>query len=218
MLVMLNACYKNNCEYPLYSDGTSDEREYSPQQVLWHLSIYKVADKYDIPQLVQVSIKQAASLLKGALADHKKRDAITSEMVANVGLREILGYVYEVSGHRVPQDKDHLRWTFTNLLSQQSQTRLLNTAKRGLFHAEVRKIAQDIPQFAQDLFLFLTCPLPGTAPEQPRLIALVEEVHCPRPTCNGMQWKTTPLVRSACQTCGAQIDWKARTVLPGPIQ
>jgi hypothetical protein len=119
IIVMLNACYKNNCEYPLYSDGSSSKDQYSVQHVLWHLGIYKVADKYDIPKLVHVAILQA--------------------------------------GHPL--------------------TRFLSVTEQGLFQAEVRNIARDMPQFAQDLFLFLSRPLTGTEPS--RFLALVEEVKCP---------------------------------------
>jgi hypothetical protein len=170
---------------------------------LWHLSIYKVADKYDIPKRMKAAVFQAASLVKGALEENSKIDPCTPEIVAKLSLREVLAKIYELTGHR--SYKDPLRHTILTVLVRHPATALVNVVKHGLFQANLRSIGEAIPQYAQDMILYMTSPMTWAQP--PKFLAVVEELEFSHANCRKKWWKRAGLLKSYCMSCGQINYW-----------
>jgi hypothetical protein len=101
LVTMLDACYNHDCAYKTRPDTLS--KSYSAAHFLWQLSVYQVADKYEVPNLITATKSQAANTLRHAL-DSVSKLAATPENVARLGLREIVQGMYEITGHRPRTD------------------------------------------------------------------------------------------------------------------
>jgi hypothetical protein len=202
---MLKTCYKEDGKYPLRSARAANVDQYSVGLVLWHLSVYKVADKYEAPKILNAATCNVVYLLEYGLNNFSKVEPCTPEIISKVGLREILGAVYELTGHRTMNDT--LRKYVLNVLLLHPSTTYFNVIKLHRFAEEMREIAKDLPDFGRDMFLMITKPSPETQP--PKFLGIMKEVTCPQATCNKKQWVFTRIVKSHCMACGVSSDWEA---------
>jgi hypothetical protein len=101
LVTMLDACYNHDCVYKTRPDTLP--KSYSAAHVLWQLSVYQVADKYEVPNLITATKFQAANTLRHALDSVSKMEA-TPENVARLSLHEIVQGMYEIRGHRPRTD------------------------------------------------------------------------------------------------------------------
>ncbi|KAF2004114.1 hypothetical protein P154DRAFT_560918 [Amniculicola lignicola CBS 123094] len=119
--------------YDFYrSEDESHDQDGAKDLVLYHLSIYEVADKYNVPHLVA----QAADHVSTALQELLRVIKITQ--YGREAIEEI-------------DSSEPLRKDLVSLLSCQPGFRLFGNA--GYFTSTILKLTREIPEFAQDFLL-----------------------------------------------------------------
>jgi hypothetical protein len=205
---MLEACYHPTHKYSIHvRTGAMDT---PPSITIFHIGMYKVADKYDVAELRKVAARKTVNSLNRAMTRFEDNLSTFTDVhaaIRGVGLFEILKEAYDVVGHK--ESTDYLRTKLLDLIMKHGATCILGL-EPGRLHAELRKATKEIPEFGSDMFLG-TLDTAQTWREKPECISpaflgFMELVTCP--TCHEMWEKNASVEYGHCVHCGAGHQYK----------
>ena len=204
---MLEACYHPKCKYSIRTGAMID----TPSSItIFHIGVYKVADKYDLAKLRKFAARKTVNSLNRALTQFEKNLSTSTDVhaaIRHVGFFEILKKAYDVVGHK--ESTDYLRTKLLDLIMSHNATYILGL-EPGRLHAELRKAAKGIPEFGSDMLLG-TLDTAQTWQDKPvdispAFLGFMELVTCP--TCLEMWGKNASVEYGHCVLCGAGHQYK----------
>lgn len=201
---MLQSCYRpSNNGYDLNPPWSAAQKQAavnSNKMLLFHVEVYVVADKYDLPHLSVQAARHTARCLTLCLeyaVGHPKHPHLR----AMIDLNGLLTRVYDVTA--ASDETCLLRKTVLDVILSHPTTK--STGPPGILTDEVTKCVREVEGFGRDMYI-------RTMAEAKKLegksyLDVVEEVVCP--AC-GLNWAkpTTEAWRDMyCVGCGVARDW-----------
>jgi hypothetical protein len=202
VFVMLHSCYRPpNLIYPTlppWTDAENAAASGTNKIVLYHIDVYAVADKYDVPRLRTVA---AAHVIKCLVVyfDLAEKQPKHPKLIPTLNLPELVEKVYKITG--AWDEKEPLRKAMLDLIVKHPASK--STGPPGALVSEVLKCARLIESFGRDMYIRTMQDVAKL--DKVTWLSTVEQVQCP--ACNGKWMKPTSWGLARCFGCGVIRQW-----------